>query len=154
MSTTVVELSVQHAPEVLGTSSQLTAKITRLLQGDSRNRSQFSGLASKTLSRLKSWSSPKIGPASKSQLTLNETADERAELNNAYCEWETQLEHQYAQDILSGKETTLDNYHLNQALRAAGPARVVSAQRPATTTNPVYRQWTSSHQRVSYTESD
>ena len=41
------------------------------------------------------------------------TAEERADLNRAYCLWETELECQYAQDILSGKEITLDNYLLN-----------------------------------------
>jgi len=48
-------------------------------------------------------------------LTLSQiSADERADLNRAYCLWETELENQYATEILSGRETTLDNYLLNE----------------------------------------
>ena len=48
-------------------------------------------------------------------LALSQIKDEeRAWLNRAYCLWETELEYRYAQDILSGKETDLSNYPLNE----------------------------------------
>ena len=40
-------------------------------------------------------------------------ADERAYLNDAYCRWETAIEFRYAEDLLSGRETSLDNYQLS-----------------------------------------
>ncbi|HEX8089861.1 MAG TPA: nicotianamine synthase family protein, partial [Blastocatellia bacterium] len=40
------------------------------------------------------------------------TGEERGYLNDAYCRWETEIEHEYAQAVLSGKETDISNYLL------------------------------------------
>src|SRR5689334_12511908 len=113
MSTTVLDLSVQPVPEVLGTTSQLTAKVRRYCKAIRASDHSFRVLHKSIVALEKlifdeGWSDLDVA------LTLAETADQRAELNNAYCTWETQLESEYAQDILAGRETTLDNYHLNQ----------------------------------------
>lgn len=41
------------------------------------------------------------------------STEERVYLNDAYCRWETGIEFQYAEDILSGRETSLTNYQLS-----------------------------------------
>jgi GNAT superfamily N-acetyltransferase len=41
------------------------------------------------------------------------SAEERVYLNDAYCRWETGIEFRYAEDILSGREKSLDNYQLS-----------------------------------------
>jgi len=103
---------VKRAPEVHG--SQLTAKIRSLRQAIRATDSSFPGLHENIVALEQLVFSE--DPASpETALALSEmTAEERLELNNAYCAWETQLECQYAEDILSGRETTLDNYFLNK----------------------------------------
>lgn len=42
------------------------------------------------------------------------TNDERIYLNDAYCRWETKIEFQYAQEVISGAQHSLTNYRLNE----------------------------------------
>lgn len=113
MSTMVIDLPLQHAPEVLGTDTQLTAKLRDHCQ-TIRTADRSFPILHKNIVALEKLIFSEDRPTLEVALTLNETVDERTELNNAYCEWETELEYQYAQDILSGKETSIDNYHLNK----------------------------------------
>jgi len=114
MNATVMELAAQRAPEIQDAGSSLTAKIRNFCQAIRSNDQSFPVLHENIvgLERLV-FAEDRATP--EAALALSEmTAEERTELNNAYCAWETQLECQYAQDILSGKETTLDNYFLNK----------------------------------------
>lgn len=112
MSTTVLDLGVQDAPEVV-TTTQLTTKLRAYCKAIRVTDHNFSALHNKIVA-LEQMIFIEDATSLEIELTLKETVDERAELNNAYCQWETQLECEYAQDILSGKEKTLDNYFLNQ----------------------------------------
>jgi L-amino acid N-acyltransferase YncA len=113
MSMTVIDLPVQRPAEVFDTSSQLTAKLRNYCNAIRAPDRSFP-ILHKNIVALENLVFTEDRPTLEVALTLNETVGERAELNNAYCEWETLLEHQYAEDILCGKERTLDNYHLDK----------------------------------------
>src|SRR5215212_64261 len=116
MTMNVMELGVQRAPEIhdTGSSSSLTAKIRNFCQAI-RSTDQSFPLLHENIVALENLVFTEDSQSPEAVLALNEmSVEERTELNNAYCVWETQLECQYAQDILDGKETTLDNYFLNK----------------------------------------
>ena len=114
MTMNAMELGVQRAPEIHDAGSSLTAKIRKVCQAIRSNDQSFPVLHENIIGLEKLvFAEDRSTP--EAALALSEmTPEERTELNNAYCAWETQLECQYAQDILVGKETALDNYFLNK----------------------------------------
>lgn len=113
MTMNVMEAGVQRALEIPEAGSSLTAKIRKFCQAI-RTEQSFPVLHENIVG-LEKLVFAEDSQSAEAALALSEmTVEERTELNNAYCVWETQLECQYAQDILAGKETSLDNYLLNK----------------------------------------
>lgn len=114
MNTNVRELGLQQAMEIHGEVGQLTAKIRTFCQAIRVGDLSFPALH-KNILALEQLVFAEDPDSPEALLALSEmTLAERADLNKAYCLWETELECRYAEDILSGKETTLDNYYLNE----------------------------------------
>ena len=114
MNMNVMELGVTRASEIHEAGASLTARIRNLCQAIRGVNQSFPVLHDNIIA-LEKLVFSEDGATAEAALALSEmTPEERTELNNAYCAWETQLENQYAQDVLSGKETTLDNYFLNK----------------------------------------
>ncbi len=113
MTMNVMEFGVQRAPEIHDAGS-LTAKIRKYCEAI-RGTDQSFDVLHENIVALEQLVFAEDSQSQEASLALNEmTVEERTELNNAYCVWETQLECQYAQDILAGKESALDNYFLNK----------------------------------------
>ena len=113
MTMNVMELGVQRAP-VPDANASLTARIRNVCQAIRSVDLSFAGLHENIVA-LEQLVFAEDRPTPEIALALSEmTEEERTDLNNAYCAWETQLENQYADDILAGKETSLDNYFLNK----------------------------------------
>src|SRR5215217_5630327 len=114
MTMNVVDLGVQRAPEIYDAGSPLTTKI-RSCCNAIRETDQSFPVLHENIVALERLVFTEDSQSAEAARVLNEmTTEERTQLNNAYCVWETQLECEYAQDILAGKETTLDNYFLNK----------------------------------------
>ncbi len=114
MSINVSEIGAQPALEIHRTVSQLTEQIRKCCQAIRAPQLAFPVLHEHILA-LEKLVFAEDPSSPEALLALSEiTADERVELNKAYCLWETELEYRYARDILSGKEITLDNYLLNE----------------------------------------
>src|SRR5215831_1871180 len=114
MNINVVEADLRPTAEVHAAVSQLTKQIRNCCQTVRSGPLSFPELHENILA-LEKLVFAEEANSSAANLTLSQiTADERADLNRAYCLWETELENQYAREILSGRETTLDNYLLNE----------------------------------------
>ena len=114
MNLDVVKAGLHPPVEVHAAVSQLTEKIRNCCQ-TVRNGELGFGVLHENIVALEKLVFAEDPASPEAVMALGEiTAEERADLNRAYCAWETELERQYAQDILSGKEITLDNYLLNE----------------------------------------
>ena len=112
MTMNVMEAGVQRAPEIHDARASLSAKIRQFCHAI-RGTDQSFPVLHENIVALEKLVFAEDSQSPEAALALNEmTPEERMELNDAYCAWETQLENQYAEDILSGKETTLENYFL------------------------------------------
>jgi L-amino acid N-acyltransferase YncA len=112
MNMNVMKTALYAPAEVHAPVSQLTEKIRDCCRTVRNGELSFAVLHENimALEKLVFTEDPQ---SPETVMALSEiTAEERADLNRAYCLWETELESQYARDILSGKETTLDNYLL------------------------------------------